>query len=152
GPSPFQADCNGPVPLAAPYVNAEVEPYVAVNPRNPANLIGVYQEDRYPNDGATGVLASESFNGGRSWAARPLARQPRFSRSAGGKVANGGNCEKTTDPWVAFSPAGLAYVVAVSYNDSSAATAELVATSANGGRSWGQQRSLIRDDDPDVID
>ena len=152
GPSPFQADCNGPVPLAAPYVNAEVEPYVAVNPRNPANLIGVYQEDRYPNDGANGVLASVSLNGGLSWAVPPLARQPRFSNCAGGSAANGGNFEKTTDPWVAFSPAGLAYVVAVSYNDSNAATAELVATSANGGRSWGQQRSLIRDDNPNVID
>jgi len=41
-------------------------PYVAINPRNPANLIGVYQEDRYPNDGANGVLASVSFNGGLS--------------------------------------------------------------------------------------
>ena len=86
GPSPFQADCNGPVPLVASYVNAEVEPYVAVNPRNPANLISVYQEDRYPNDGANGVLASVSLNGGLSWAVPPLARQPRFSNCAGGST------------------------------------------------------------------
>ena len=67
-------------------MNAEVEPYVAVNPRNPANLISVYQEDRYPNDGANGVLASVSLNGGLSWAVPPLARQPRFSNCAGGST------------------------------------------------------------------
>lgn len=150
--SPFRADCNGPVPLVAPYVNAEVEPYVAVNPRNPRNLISVYQEDRYPNDGANGVLASVSHNGGRSWTVPPLARQPKFSRCAGGNAANGGGFEKTTDPWVDFSSTGVAYFVAVSYNDSNLATAELVSTSVNGGRSWGRQHSLIRENKPGVID
>lgn len=68
GASPFSADCNGPTfPISAAYVNAEVEPYVAINPKNLNNLITVYQEDRYPNDGANGVLAAVSFDGGRSW-------------------------------------------------------------------------------------
>ena len=68
GPSPFSADCNGPTfPGGAAYVNAEVEPYVAVNPRNVNNLVAVYQQDRYPDDGANGVLAAVSLDGGRSW-------------------------------------------------------------------------------------
>jgi hypothetical protein len=35
GQSPFQADCNGAAfPISAAYLNAEVEPYVAINPRD----------------------------------------------------------------------------------------------------------------------
>jgi hypothetical protein len=51
-PSLFTA-CNigGP---GTNYVNAEVEPWVATNPKNPTNLIGVWQQDRWNNGGAHG--------------------------------------------------------------------------------------------------
>jgi hypothetical protein len=138
--------------LVAAYVNAEVEPYVAINPRNRRNLISVYQEDRYPNDGANGVLTSVSFDAGRSWAVPPLGQQPPFSRCAGGNQTNGGDFEKATDPWVDFGPTGVAYQAAVSYNDSNWDTAELVSTSTNGGRSWGKPAAVIRENIPNVID
>ncbi len=84
GSSPFQADCNGATfPISAAYINAEVEPYVAINPKNPNNLIAVYQQDRYPDDGANGVLAAVSMDGGRSWQVPTLQYQPVFSRCAG---------------------------------------------------------------------
>ena len=112
--SPFLADCNGPqFPITAAYVNAESEPYVAVNPRHPENLIAVYHEDRFPNDGANGVLAATSFDGGRSWQVPALSAQPKFSRCAGGDQANGGDFEKASDPWVAFGADGTAYFAAV---------------------------------------
>ena len=45
GPSPF-TNCNiGPG--ATNYLNAEVEPWAAINPTNPNNIIGVYQQDRW---------------------------------------------------------------------------------------------------------
>lgn len=151
--SPFLADCNGPAfPITAAYVNAEVEPYVAVNPRNPNNLIAVYQEDRYPNDGANGVLASVSFDGGRSWQVPPLPDQPKFSRCAGGSAANGANFEKASDPWVSFGPDGTAYFAAVAFNVSSAGMAEFVSTSTDGGRSWGLPVAVIRDNDRNISD
>ncbi|MEO8748428.1 MAG: hypothetical protein ABI379_12345, partial [Rhodanobacter sp.] len=132
--SPFRADCNGPdFPITAAYVNAESEPYVAVNPRHPANLIAVYHEDRFPNDGANGVLAATSFDGGQTWQVPELKHQPTLSRCAGGNVANGGDFEKASDPWVAFGADGTAYFAAVSWNASNPEVAQLVAASHDGG-------------------
>ena len=35
------------------FVNAEVEPWIAVNPANPTNLVGVWQQDRWTDGGST---------------------------------------------------------------------------------------------------
>lgn len=150
-PSPFSADCNGPdFPITATYVNAESEPYVARNPRNPDNLITVYHQDRFPNDGANGVLASTSFDGGRSWQVPELAQQPTFSRCAGGDANNGGDFEKASDPWVQFGGDGTAYFAAVSWNVSNPEVAQFVATSSDGGRTWERPVAVIRASDPNV--
>ncbi len=149
--SPFRADCNGPnFPITATYVNAESEPYVARNPRNLENLITVYHQDRFPNDGANGVLASTSFDGGRSWQASALTDQPTFSRCAGGDVSNGGDFEKASDPWVQFGADGTAYFAAVSWNVSNPEVAQFVATSSDGGRTWKRPVAVIRANDPNV--
>ncbi len=149
--SPFLADCNGPAfPITATYVNAESEPYVASNPRNPDNLIAVYHQDRYPDDGANGVLASTSFDGGRTWQQVELSHQPTFSRCSGGDVSNGGDFEKASDPWVKFGADGTAYFAAVSWNVSDPAAAQLVATSHDGGLTWERPVTVIRANDPAV--
>ncbi len=146
GASPFPADCNGPAfPVSAAYVNAEVEPYVAVNPGNLDNLIAVYQQDRYPDDGANGVLAAVSFDGGRSWQRPGLQSQPTFSRCAGGNESNGGDFELASDPWVDFGPDGTAYFAALGFNKSNPGTAEFVAVSTTGGRSWERPVAVIRE-------
>ena len=153
GPSPFLADCNGPTfPGGAAYVNAEVEPYVAVNPRNVDNLVAVYQQDRYPDDGANGVLAAVSFDGGRSWQRLDLKSQPPFSRCAGGDESNGGDFELASDPWVDFGPDGTAYFAALGFNKSNPGTAEFVSVSSTGGRSWERPVAVIRENIPNVSD
>ena len=153
GASPFSADCNGPAfPISAAYVNAEVEPYVAINPRNLNNLIAVYQEDRYPNDGANGVLAAVSFDGGRSWQVPELQYQPQFSRCAGRSGTHGGDFELASDPWVDFGPDGTAYFAALAFNKSNSDTAELVSVSTTDGRTWGSPIAVIRENVPDVSD
>ncbi len=147
GPSPFVADCNGPgFPITAAYVNAEVEPYVAINPRDPSNVIAVYQQDRYPNDRANGVLASASFDAGRSWQVPELKDQPQFSRCASGSEAPEGDFEQASDPWVAFGPDGIAYFAAPAFDQ--ATTAELVSTSTDGGRTWQRPIVVIQGNDP----
>ena len=102
GVSPFAAcTIGGP---GTNYVNAEVEPWVAVNP-NPEsanNIIGVYQQDRWDNGGAHGNVASVSHDGGTTWS-RTWAH---FSTCSGGTAANGGDFDRATDPWVTFSPNG----------------------------------------------
>src|SRR5215208_6801295 len=49
--------------------------------------------------GAHGLVAATSFNGGASWT-RSFAH---FSICAGGTVANGGDFQRASDPWVTFS-------------------------------------------------
>src|SRR3954453_18768167 len=62
--SPFAgADADGPpcngVPGSAQtgrnYPGTEVEPWVAVNPANQANLIGGWQQDRWTNGGSNAL-------------------------------------------------------------------------------------------------
>src|SRR4051794_21562527 len=46
------------------FEDTEVEPQVAINPTDPGNVIGVFQEDRWSDGGAHGLLAAVSMNGG----------------------------------------------------------------------------------------
>src|SRR4051794_37797656 len=67
GPSPFDGCPVGAAPGSDPgtvYPNTEIEPFVAVNPTDPDNVIGVFQQDRWSNGGAHGVGAPRSTNGG----------------------------------------------------------------------------------------
>ena len=142
GPSPFAAcTIGGPGTV---YVNAEVEPWIAANPTNPNNMIGVYQQDRWDNGGAHGLVASVTHDGGATWA-RSWAH---FSLCSGGTVANGGDFERATDPWVSYSPNGDAYQISLSFNQSDFTNAVLVSKSTNGGDSWSEPATLIRDTSP----
>ena len=141
--SPFAAGCEGTPVNGTLYVNAEVEPYVAVNPQNPSNLIGVWQQDRWSNGGARGLLTGASFDGGRTWTPSMAA----FSRCAGGNAGNGGDFERASDPWVAIGPDGVAYQSALAFNGSTGASgnAVLASRSVDGGRSWSAPVALIAD-------
>src|SRR5436190_20733711 len=63
--SPF-ASCDGSAlmfPGENHWVNRELEPFVAVNPQNPSNIIAVYEQDRFSFAGPTGLAASASHSG-----------------------------------------------------------------------------------------
>jgi hypothetical protein len=142
GPSLFAACTTGSAgPSSVVYTNTEVEPFVAVNPTDPNNIIGVFQQDRWNDGGARGLVAARSFDGGASWA-RNFAP---FSACSGGDS----DYERTTDPWVSFDQAGRAYQIALSI-DSAALnlSAVLVSTSTDGGATWNVPVTLIRDEDP----
>ncbi len=142
GPSPFAAcTIGGP---GTNYVNAEVEPWVDVNPTNPNNIIGVFQQDRWSNGAAHGLVAAVSHNGGQTWN-RTWAH---FSLCSGGTAANGGGYERTSDPWVSFAPNGDAYQIAISFNVSNDTNVVLVSKSANGGDTWSEPTTLIVDTSP----
>src|SRR5947208_1530564 len=64
------------------YIDAEVEPWVAVNPANSENIIGVWQQDRWSNGGAHGLLAGSSSDGGKTWSESTLP----FSGCAPGAI------------------------------------------------------------------
>jgi BNR repeat-like domain len=143
--SPFAAGCDGTPVTGTLYINAEVEPYVAVNPRNAANLIGVWQQDRWSNGGARGVLTGVSVDGGQTWTQRMAA----FSRCTGGNAANGGDYARVSDPWVTIAPDGTAYQIVIAFNGdvlaAGSSSAVLVSRSTDNGNTWGAPVALISD-------
>ena len=149
GPTPFSAGCTG-VPPQPPntivYPNAEVEPWISVNPRDTDNRVGVWQQDRWSDGGANGLLTGVTHDGGRSWT-RTFAH---FSRCAGGNAGNGGNYERASDPWVAFSPNGAAHQISLSFDTVDGNQAVLVSRSSDGGNHWSEPLTLARDTDFDI--
>lgn len=139
--TPFTRTCNGATQTGTLYPQAEVEPYVAINPTNTLNVLGVWQQDRWSNGGAQGLMAAASYDGGLSWNLHPLPT----SRCAGGTSANGGDYERASDPWVSFSPTGIAYAISLSFNNSDSTSAMLVTQSSDGGATWSNPVTLIRD-------
>ena len=105
------------------------------------NLVGDWQQDRWSNGGSSGNLSAYSLNGGTSWTIPPISSasdtgQAKFSRCTGGNAANGGDFERATDPWVSFSPNGVAHQVALGINDSNVANAVLTSRSSDKGANW----------------
>lgn len=140
GPTPFAASCGGGGGIN--YPGAEVEPHLAVNPGDPNHVIATWQQDRWSNGSARGVVTATSFDGGRSWARRAMP----FSQ------CGGGNFERATDPWVAFGPGGTAYAMGLATTGGSftpgSVNAMLVSRSTDGGRSWGNPVALVTDTTP----
>jgi hypothetical protein len=141
GPSPFAAGCEGAPQTGTVFRNAEVEPWVDVNLADANNLVGDWQQDRWSNGGASGNLSAFSLDGGMSWTIPPISPasdtgQAKFSRCTGGNAANGGDFERATDPWVSFSPNGVAHQVALGINDSNVANAVLTSRSSDKGANW----------------
>jgi hypothetical protein len=142
GPSPYATCTAGSDPGSPPgtnFVNAEVEPFVAVNPANPANVIGVSQQDRWSNGGSRGLSTFVSFNGGTDWT-EPAA--PAFSKCAG---ATATDYDRASDPWVSFGPDGKAYQISLSVNAAQNVSAILTSTSTDGGLTWSDPVTVQRD-------
>jgi hypothetical protein len=123
------------------FVNSEVEPWVAVNPVHPNNIIGVYQQDRWNNGGAHGLVTAYSFDGGQTWG-RTFAH---FSTCSGGTPANGGDFDRASDPWVSFAPNGDAYQISLSASADLLTSGVLVSKSTDGGITWSEPTTLIRE-------
>ena len=138
GLSPFAAcTIGGP---GTNFVNSEVEPFVAVNPANPSNIVGVFQQDRWSNGGAHGLVASTSHDGGSTW----TESWAHFSNCSGGTAANGGDYARASDPWVTFAPNGDVYQISLSASADLTVSAVLVSKSTDGGDTWSEPTTLAR--------
>ncbi len=151
GPSPFAPGCEGGGQSGTNFENAEVEPSVAVDPTNPAHFVGAWQQDRWSGGSAHGVLVGTSFDAGKTW----TTTAPHFSICAGGTTTNGGFYARATDPWVSFSPDGTIYVMALARSQTPEGfripNAMLVVRSTDGGFTWGDPTTLIRDTDANIF-
>src|SRR5262249_19919252 len=111
-PPPFASGCDGVTAESGTlYTNTAVEPYLVASPFNPLNLIAAWQQDRWSDGGAQGLLLAASVDGGSSWT---LTSAP-FSRCTGGNAGNFGDYARATDPWLTVSPHGFAYALSLSF-------------------------------------
>ncbi|HLJ69310.1 MAG TPA: sialidase family protein [Chloroflexota bacterium] len=130
-------------PVGGGFVNAEVEPRVAVNPATigtgHVNAVAVWQQDRWSSGGARGLMAGYSFDGGRTWKRSTLP----FTACAPGGLA----AQAASDPWVSIGPDGTVYAVGLTLavvppgRDVGVAAA----TSSDGGRTWKNVQMVARD-------
>src|SRR5258706_7768851 len=140
GPNPFANCTAGSGPGAVNFTNAEVEPYVAINPTNSKNIIGVWQQDRWNDGGAHGLVAGFSSDGGKNWSETP---QP-FSICAPGGLPY----ERASDPWISIGPDGTAYSISISFNESNNSNAVGAAVSKDGGATWVNLKTIITNNEP----
>jgi hypothetical protein len=139
--SPFGACTDGATDTGQVFVNAEVEPWVDVNPTDPTNVIGVWQQDRWTDGGSHGNDTAYSKDGGTTWSYPPLIPWGTCSGSTEARYA------RATDPWVSFGPGGTAHAIALSLDPNGFTTAILASRSTNKGVSWSAPAVLIDDND-----
>lgn len=129
------------------FPNSAVEPWVDVNPTDSLNIVGSWQQDRWSNGGSRGLVAGVSLNGGLTW--NPIVIP--------GITACSGNPDflRASDPWLSFSPNGDLYHVSLSITvlagGVTAPSALLVSKSTKKGLTWGTPITVIRDNDPNVL-
>jgi hypothetical protein len=130
---PFGASAD----FADAYDNAEVEPQVAVDPTNPAEITGVSQQDRWPDGGARGLTSWMSTNGATSWAKLP---DVPWSACQGGPERFG----RVTDPWVSYDKAGNLYFIGQPI-DSAELGISAISVTTWDGTDWNDPTILIED-------
>jgi hypothetical protein len=138
--SPLLDGCAAPLD-GTNFRNAEVHPHIAADPANRGRVVAVYQQDRWSAMGSNAQLTLVSDDFGETWTA---ATPPRLSACTGGAVDNGGDFAVSTDSWAAFGPNGTAFQVAMAIN-ADYSTGMLVSRSTDGGMTWSDATTLIRE-------
>jgi len=97
------------------------EPYVAVNPVHPNNIVAAWIQGPFQN-----IIAAASFDGGQTWQQVPLPLT----------VCSGGPFLATADVWLSFAPDGVLYGIALTQGNSSSSRVAEVIKSMDGGLHW----------------
>ncbi|MCP2242461.1 sialidase family protein [Lentzea aerocolonigenes] len=143
GPSTLTACSFGAsADFAAAYDNTEVEPQVAVNPVNPAEMIGATQQDRWPDGGARGLSSWITHNGGASWTKLP---DVPWSGCQGGPTRFG----RVTDPWVTYDKAGNAYFIGQPIDSAALGLSAISVTSLDRTTGTWRPPQIIQEDSGD---
>lgn len=122
------------------YPATEVEPYLSVDPRHPKRVVTVFQQDRWNDGGARGLVAGWTTDG-HTFHRSTLP----FSLCAPG----GADFERASDPWVSTGPDGTVYAGGEGVDfTKSTRSALLAATSRDGGRTWRNLTTTHVDEEP----
>lgn len=145
GASPVPPGCDGGRRDDTVFAEAEVEPWVAVSPRDRNHLVAAWQQDRSNAGGARALVSARSTDGGRSWQTtlHPLSR---CGGAAAGSVAD---YQRASDPWVDIGADGTVHLMGLALNGnafaSGSSNALLAQRSTDGGASWSPPDELQRD-------
>jgi hypothetical protein len=144
-PSTFAAGCDGVAATGTLYVDTAAEPSLVVSPSNPMNLVAGWQQNRWSDGGSQGLNFAASLDGGTTWTPSNAA----FSRCTGGASGAPGDYARASDVWLTASPNGVVYALSLSFTGNSLAlgssSAQLVASSQDGGLTWSAPVALIQD-------
>jgi hypothetical protein len=139
--SPFAAGCDG-TQTGDHYRHAAVEAWVAVDPRNPLRMAGMWQQDRWSNGGATGLVAAVTLDGGETW----QQSLPPFSSCAGLDA----RYVRVSDPWISIAPDGTIFAMGLAISTTQEFSTMVVSQSSDGLR-WSAPVKLIEDSNRDVL-
>lgn len=138
GSSSGGAACQRHLQSGTNFPGTAVEPWLAVDPANPQNMVGAWQQDRFSNGGSVGLRHAYSTDGGSTWL--ESQNNPAFSNCEGAT-----EFERATDPWVSIQPDGTAWSFGLGINDSNGINAMMVSKSTDHGARWGGVTELRRD-------
>jgi hypothetical protein len=110
------------------YIFGDTEPYIAVNPTNPANVIAAWIKVTGFTQGS--IAISYSNDAGVTWSAPQNA--PHFSSTF-----------TSADPSIDFNAAGKAFLTYVDYKLTMDSGKVLIISSVNGGQTWSSALPVI---------
>ena len=162
GASPFVPGCAGPGhdPTGRLNENAEVEPWVAVDPAAPNNVAGAWQQDRWSDGGSHGLVASTSTDGGTTWGAGTFgdfSRCPLFAHYGNPDAQDPGReFDRGSDPWVSWGSGSRLHQIALTVSQPSVGlglnAGILVSHSDDLGVTWTHPTLIKEDHGGNVLD
>lgn len=142
--SPLTGTACAPVGPGTNYPNTEVEPWLAVNPTDPLNVVGTWQQDRYSGGAAKGSSVGVSTDGGHTFTQIAV---PGLTKCTGGTVF-----ERSSDPWLSFSPDGTLFAMSLVETKLASGVNNpngmAVSRSEDKGSTWSPPTFVIYDTDP----
>ncbi len=118
------------------FSDSEVEPWLDINPVDSTNIVAYWQQDRWSNGGANGLVLGVSLDSGTTWEKIPV---PGLSKCSDGEF------ERASDPWISFSQNGDLYQIALAANMPLGVgkNALLVSKSTDGGLIWSDPLTIV---------
>ena len=105
-------------------VTFDGEPYIAINPTNPQNIVAAWMGLRFASGTfKISIITRTSFDGGNTW--NTAVTLPHHTTTFG-----------SADVSLAFDKGGLLYISFIDYNEAGGTGGDYIARSFDGGLSW----------------
>jgi hypothetical protein len=162
GTSPFPIGCAGAGhdPTGTLSENAEVEPWVAVDPANSSHIAGNWQQDRWSDGGAHGLAGASVSTDGSTWNTATFAdfsRCPLFAHYGNADAQEPGKeFDRASDPWVSWGSGSRLHQIALTVSQPEFGlglnAGILVSHSDDFGDTWSHPQVLKQDSGGRVLD